>query len=63
MGNAKGLNIARGIKVATHAQFADDTIMLGGASTMIAERFNEVLSSFLKASDGKENSIKYKVYG
>ena len=30
---------------------------------MIAERFNEVLSSFLKASDGKVNSIKSKVYG
>ena len=30
---------------------------------MIAERFNKVMSSFLKASDGKVNLIKSKVYG
>ena len=35
-GKLKGLKIARGTKVATHAQFADDTIMLGGASKVIA---------------------------
>ena len=30
---------------------------------MIAEIFNKVFSSFLKASDGKVNLIKSKVYG
>ena len=56
-----GLNIVRGTKAATHAQFTDDTILLGGASTVIAERFNEVLSYLLKATDGKVNHIKSKV--
>ena len=61
-GKLKGLKIVRGTKAATHAQFADDTILLGGASTEIAKRFNKFMSSFLKASDGKVNLIKSKVY-
>ena len=51
------------MKDANHAQFADDTIMLGGASTTIAKRFKCALSTFLKATDGKVNSTKSKVYG
>ena len=37
--------------------------MLRGASTIIAERFNGVLSNFIQASDGKVNSKKSKVNG
>ena len=37
--------------------------MLRGASTIIAKRFNGVLSNFIKSSDGKVNSEKSKVYG
>ena len=62
-GELKGLKIIRGVKVATLAQFAYDTIMLGGSSTVIAERFKKVLDYFLKASDGKVNTVKSKVYG
>ena len=62
-GKLKGLKISKGDKAATHAQFADDTILHGGDSTKTAKIFNEVLSSFLKASDGKVNHIKSKVYG
>ena len=62
-GELKDLKIARGVKDATHSQFVDDSIMLGVASTLNEERFKEVLSSFLKASDGNANSIKYNVYG
>ena len=36
--------------------------MLGGASTIIVERFNGVLSNFIKSSDGKVNTEKSKVY-
>ena len=57
------MKIARGVKVVNHAQFAYDTILLGGASTIIAERFNGVLSTFIKAYDGKVNSENSKAYG
>ena len=62
-GELRGLKIANGVKVANHAQFVDDTILLGGATTIIAERFQGALSTFLKAYDGKVNSTKSKVYG
>ena len=62
-GELRGLKIARGVKNANHAQYADDTILLGGASIIIAERFREVISTFLKASDGKVNAVKTKIYG
>ena len=58
----KGIKATRGVKAVNHAQFADNTILLGGASTIIVERFNGVLSNFIKASDGKGNSEKSKVY-
>ena len=58
----KGMKIARGVKASNHAQFVDDTILLGGASVIIVRRFNSVLSTFLKATNGKINSIKSKVY-
>ena len=56
------MKIARGVRDANHAQFVDDTILLGGASTIIAERFRRVLSTFLKASDDKINATKSKAY-
>ena len=59
----KGIKATRGVKVVNHAQFADNTILLGGVSTIIAQRFNGVLSNFIKASDGKVNSENSKVYG
>ena len=62
-GELRGLKIARGVKNANHAQYADDTILLGGSSIIIAERFREVISTFLKASYGKMNSVKSKIYG
>ena len=63
LGELKGLKSARGVRVVNHAHLDDDTILLGGASTIIAERFNSVLSTFLNATDGKLNVTKSKVYG
>ena len=62
-GDLKGSNIARGVKASNHAQFADDTILLGGASITISQRFKCTLSNFLRVIDGKVNSTKSKVYG
>ena len=44
-------------------RIADDTILLGGASPVIVEIFKKVISTFLKASDGKINIEKSKFYG
>ena len=62
-GDLKGLKIPRGVISANHAQFANDTILLAGMSTVIEKRFKRVLSIFLKASDGKVNASKSKFYG
>ena len=56
------MKITRGVRDANHMQFVDDTIMLGGTSIIIAERFRRVLSTFLKALDGKINATKSKSY-
>ena len=62
-GELRGLKIAKGVKNANHAQYVDDTIILGGSSVIIAEIFKEVISMFLKAYDGKVNAVKTKIYG
>ena len=61
-GELQGLIISIGVKNANHAQFADDTILLGGDSFIMAERFIGVISSFLKSSDGKINTLKSRFY-
>ena len=61
--NLKGLKISRGFKDVSDVQFANDNILLGGAYSIITEKFNCALSTFLKASDDKVNSCKSKVYG
>ena len=63
LGELKGLKIARGVRAENHAQFVDDSILLGGTSTIIAERLKSVLSTFLNATDDKLNVNKSKVYG
>jgi hypothetical protein len=62
-GRLSGLLIARGVKEINHSQFADDTLLLGAASIIIANRFQKVLGSFLSASGGKLNSAKCRIYG
>ena len=62
-GDLRGLKIAKGVKASNHGQFSNDTILFGGASITIAWRFNSVMSTFLKATNGKIYSAKSKVYG
>jgi hypothetical protein len=58
-----GLLIARGVKEINHSQFADDTLLLGAATTIIAKRFQKVLDSFLSTYGGQMNSTNCKIYG
>lgn len=39
-----------GIKSLKHSHFVDDTLLIGGGSTIISCRFKNVLEDFLKAS-------------
>lgn len=44
--------VLQGVKEINHSQFANDTLLMGGASTIIAERLNTMLKQFLNASRG-----------
>eukprot|EP00253_Pinus_taeda_P017923 PITA_17923 len=57
-----GICIERGIKEINHLLFADDTLLIGGASSLMARRFKRVLDAFLQVSGGKLNNRKCKIY-
>ena len=58
-----GIKIARGIDPINHALFADDSLLLGGASLMIARAFNVVFQNFCQSSGALINKSKSGVYG
>ena len=53
----------RGTKDINHAQFVDDTILLGGASQIIAHRFKSEMDHYCHASRSKINLRKSQIYG
>ena len=55
--------MARGSKDINHAQFADDTLLLGGASQIIAHRFKSEINRYCLASGSKINLRKSQIYG
>lgn len=57
-----GISIERGTKEINHSLFADDTLLIRGASSLIAKRFKKVLDAFLAALGGKLNNKKCKIY-
>ena len=54
--------MARGTKDINHAQFADDMILLGGASHHVERRFKNELGTYCQASGGKLNLRKSLIY-
>ena len=54
--------MARGTKDINHAQFVNDTIMLGGANHLIERRFKFEFDSYFKASSNKLNLRKSMIY-
>ena len=58
-----GIRLARGIQDINHAQFADDTILMGGASQIIASRFKTELNRYCLASGSKINLTKSQIFG
>ena len=55
--------MARGTKDINHAQFTDDTILLGGASQIIARCFKNEMNRYYHASGSKINLRKSQIYG
>ena len=50
----------QGVKEINHAQFADDTLLLGGASPIIAKKFKEELDAYAAVSGSKISQAKSK---
>ena len=46
VGFLPGVKIARGVDPINHALFADDSLLLGGASILIARVFSVILQNF-----------------
>ena len=53
-----GIRMARGTKDINHVQFADDTILLGGASQIIARQFKSEMNRYCQAFGSKINLRK-----
>lgn len=62
-GFVTGIKFEDGIKNINHSQFADDTLLLGGATTIIARRFKSLLDKFMRYSGGQINHLKSYIYG
>jgi hypothetical protein len=63
VGSLLGIKLVKEVKSKNYSQFVDDTLLLGGASTIIAKRFKCVPEHFLNALGGKENNGKSQIYG
>jgi hypothetical protein len=57
-----GIKITQGARGVNHSPFVDDTLLLGGASTIIARIFKANLDEFMKASRAKINRHKSYIY-
>lgn len=63
VGLISGIKYGNGVKNINHSQFADDTLLIGGASTTIARRFKSILDQFMECSGGEVNFHKSCIYG
>ena len=57
------LYIARGVKDINHAQFVDDTLLLGGANINSARTFKKELDIYREVLGSKINYLKSMIYG
>ena len=63
VGSLPGINIASGVDPINHALFANDSLLLGGASLIIAQDFNVILENFSLTSGAFINKNKSVLYG
>ena len=57
-----GLRISNNVRDINHAQFADDTLLLGGANLHSAAQFKHELDIYQKVSGSKINFQKSKIF-
>ena len=57
-----GLRIVNDARKINHAQFADDTLLLGGASTHSVEHFKQELEIYKEVSGSKINFQESKIF-
>jgi len=50
IGSSLGLSIMKDLKPINHALFADDSLMLGGASNRVGSTFKDTLQAYCKVS-------------
>jgi hypothetical protein len=62
IGAALGLRITKDLKTINHALFADDSLMLGGASNRVASAFKGTLQAYCKVSGALISERKSVVY-
>eukprot|EP00253_Pinus_taeda_P004596 PITA_04596 len=62
VGLISGIKFVNGVKNINHSQFADDTLLIGGASATIARRFKNLLDQFMDYSGGAVNFHKSCIY-
>jgi hypothetical protein len=61
--NLPGLRIAPGVKHINHAQFADDTQLMGGASMPTTKKFKKELDAYTQISGSVISLTKSKIFG
>jgi hypothetical protein len=62
VGNIPGLKSSNGAEPLNHALFADDSLLLGGASFRIAKAFDSVLRNYCRTSGALVNESKSEVF-
>jgi hypothetical protein len=62
IGAAPGLRITKDLKPINHALFADNSLMLGGASNKVASAFKGTLQAYCKVSGALISERKSVVY-
>ena len=58
IGLLTSINFGNGVKNINHSQFADDTLLIGGASNIIAYRFKALLDKYMSYSGGMVSQLK-----
>lgn len=61
-GHIPGLKPSNGAEPLNHALFADDSLLLGGASIRIARAFDSVLRKYCRVSGALVNERKSEIY-
>lgn len=58
-----GIKFENRVKNINHFQFADDTLLIGGASITIAHHFKTLMDKYMSYSGGMINHLKSYIYG